>query len=336
MNPKAEARPIVRLADLDDARELARLRWDFTLDDSQSPEEDFETFAESLGDFLAKGMRQGRVAVFVGDVGEKLVANLWVEVVDKVPRPYRSTSAWGYVTNVYTEASFRDSGLGTKILEAAIRWAQLKKLELLIVWPSERSVEFYRRAGFSQNPMLLELGLETPGPSRRIWVTDYDPNWPEMYETEKGHILSAIGAQVVAIEHVGSTAVPGLGAKPTIDIMVGLKRLPDFKRCILPLEEIGYEHAPWAEDADLLQRRYFRKNTDGERTHHLHMTEVGSQFFRKHLLFRDYLRAHPDTAAEYYDLKEQLATDFEFEPIGYTEAKTEFIEGTLRNAGWAG
>lgn len=339
MEDEASAKPVIRLADPDDVAELARLRWEFVLEDTQhAPEQtNFEEFASAVGNFFSNRIEERKLAVFVAEVDGLLVSNLWVEIVDKVPSPNVSMGAWGYVTNVYTEPAYRGSGIGTKILEVAIRWASLKRLELLIVWPSENSVDFYRRAGFSSNPMLMELGLpERFRPSRRIWVTDYDNKWPAMFEKERNLIFDYIGRWVVAIEHVGSTAVPGLGAKPTIDILVGLERLSDFKPCILPLEEIGYEHAPWAEDEDLLERRYFRKETDGVRTHHLHMTEVGSDFFQKHLLFRDFLRKNPDEAAAYYELKKKLSVEFENNTVGYTEAKSEFVESTLRRAGWKG
>lgn len=321
------------MADLDDAPELARLRWDFSPAYGAAPTGDFDSFAASMSAFLAKGIEDSRVGVFVADVGTRLVANLWVEVVEKVPRPGLEKAAWGYVTNTYTEAAFRNTGLGTKILEIAINWAYLRKLELLIVWPSDESTEFYRRAGFDTNPMLLQLSLEESfRKSRRIYVTDYDPDWPEMFSQEGERIGGAIGQWTGAIEHIGSTAVEGLGAKPTIDIMAGLTHLSDYKRCVIPLENLGYEYAPWVDD--LPGRHYFRKTTDGARTHHLHMVEKDSDFFRKHLLFRDYLRDHPDEADRYYELKKKLAVEFEWDTIGYTEAKTEFIEDVLRDAGW--
>jgi GrpB-like predicted nucleotidyltransferase (UPF0157 family) len=323
------ARPIVRLADLGDSEELARLRWDFSPAYGEAPTGDFDSLAASMRIFLARGIEESRLAVFVADVGTRLVSNLWVEVVDKVPRPGLLQAAWGYVTNVYTEPEFRNTGLGTKILENATRWAALRKLELLIVWPSDESVDFYQRAGFATNPMLLELDLEGDllRRSRRMYVTDYDANWPTMFAQERERIQEAIGRWANAIEHVGSTGVPDLGAKPIIDIMVGLEQLSDYKRCVLPLEDIGYEYAAWVDD--LAGRHYFRRTVDGVRTHHLHMVETESDFFRKHLLFRDYLRAHPDKATEYYELKKKLAVEFEWDTIGYTEAKTEFIEAVL-------
>jgi GrpB-like predicted nucleotidyltransferase (UPF0157 family) len=165
-----------------------------------------------------------------------------------------------------------------------------------------------------------------------VEVVDYDPHWPKLFDREKAQILSVIGNRVTAIEHVGSTAVPGLGAKPIIDVMVGIHRLIDAKDCIRPLERIGYEYVPEYE-ASMPERRYFRKGPNEPNKHyHLHMVEHGSEFWKRHLLFRDYLRTHPDTASEYYELKRQLATRYRLNREAYTDAKTFFIESIVSKA----
>jgi GrpB-like predicted nucleotidyltransferase (UPF0157 family) len=166
-----------------------------------------------------------------------------------------------------------------------------------------------------------------------VKVVDYDPNWPLLFEREKAEILSVIAKKVVAIEHVGSTAVPGLGAKPIIDIMVGIRHLSDAQTCIGPLETIGYEYVPEYENA-IPERRYFRKGPSNmpNKHYHLHMVESGSDFWRRHLLFRDYLRAHPHAAGEYNKLKRELAAKYRFNREAYTEAKTSFIESIVAKA----
>ncbi len=133
-------------------------------------------------------------------------------------------------------------------------------------------------------------------------------------------------------EHVGSTAVPGLGAKPIIDIMVGVTRLPDAELHIADLEEHDYEYVPEYE-AQMPERRYFRKPQEGLRTHHLHCVVEGSCFWRRHLAFRDYLRANPETAAAYFALKQQLALRHRTNRVAYTEAKSAFVESILEKAG---
>ena len=109
-----------------------------------------------------------------------------------------------------------------------------------------------------------------------------------------------------AIEHVGSTAVPGLGAKPVIDVMVGLSRLAQAEDRIAALEAAGYEYVRKYE-RQRPERRYFRKPRLGPRGVHLHCVVEGSHFWVRHLAFRDYLHAHPESAAAYYKLKRELA-----------------------------
>ena len=152
-----------------------------------------------------------------------------------------------------------------------------------------------------------------------------------MYEHEKAEILEVIGNIIVAIEHIGSTAVPGLAAKPIIDIMVAVRKLEDAKSCIQPLQTITYEYLPELE-AEMPDRRFFRKGPRGAGTHHLHMVEIGSDFWERHLLFRDYLRVHPEAAQQYSQLKKELAPKFGSDRDAYTDAKTNFIESVVATA----
>ncbi|MCK4478120.1 GrpB family protein [Candidatus Bathyarchaeota archaeon] len=168
--------------------------------------------------------------------------------------------------------------------------------------------------------------------SRRVKIIDYDPQWPLLYEKERCLILDAIGHIVVRIEHIGSTAVPKLGAKPVIDIIVAVNHLSDAKKCIRPLESIGYEYVPEHEDL-MPERRYFHKGKPPKEQHyHLHMVELTSDFWKRHLLFRDYLRTHPEVAQEYFKLKKRLATQYGSDREEYTEAKTSFIESVIAKA----
>jgi len=161
-------------------------------------------------------------------------------------------------------------------------------------------------------------------------VVDYDPRWPLIFEREKTKILGVIANKVVAIEHVGSTAVPRLGAKPIIDIMVGLSHLSDAQGCIEPLKTIGYEYVAKYE-VTIPERRYFRKGPSNvpNKHFHLHMVEYNSDFWKRHLLFRDYLRARPKAARAYDRLKRELAAKYRFDREAYTKAKTFFIESKV-------
>jgi GrpB-like predicted nucleotidyltransferase (UPF0157 family) len=164
-----------------------------------------------------------------------------------------------------------------------------------------------------------------------VVIVEYDPRWPGLYEEERDRILAVAGDWIVAIEHVGSTAVPGLGGKSIIDIMPAVRHLADAEQCIQPLESIGYEYVPEYNEI-LPERRYFHKGPPEARTFHLHMVERTSEFWERHLLFRDFLRAHPDEAREYFRLKKELAARFGRDREGYTEAKTAFIEGIVARA----
>lgn len=154
----------------------------------------------------------------------------------------------------------------------------------------------------------------------------YDPEWPRRFERERLLLEEVFGDREARIEHVGSTAVPGLGAKPVIDILVGLVRLSDAEESSAALAKMGYEYVP-AYESQIPDRRYFRKPRSGAREYHLHCVLEGGELWTHHLMFRDYLRAHPESAADYYELKCDLATRCSKEE--YVEAKGPFIERIL-------
>ncbi|HEY5620667.1 MAG TPA: GrpB family protein [Candidatus Bathyarchaeia archaeon] len=160
-------------------------------------------------------------------------------------------------------------------------------------------------------------------------IVEYDRRWPVHFEEEKAEILAAIGDKVVAIEHFGSTAVPGLGAKPIIDILIAVRHLDDAKECIEPLRQLGYEYRPINEIL-IPGTRYFRRGPSGANTHHVRMVEAESALWHEYLLFRDYLRNHPEEAKKYYELKEELHAKFGKRlPM---DAKKAFIESTITRA----
>lgn len=162
-----------------------------------------------------------------------------------------------------------------------------------------------------------------------VVIVDYDPQWPARFEAERARIALALGSVdgVIAIEHVGSTAVPGLAAKPIIDIMIGVREIAIGERCIEPMESLDYEYRG---DAGIPGRHYFRKGNP--RSHHLHLIEHGSEFWVNHLLFRDELRSHPESAREYEALKRELAERHRFDRAAYTDAKNPFIASALARA----
>ena len=165
-----------------------------------------------------------------------------------------------------------------------------------------------------------------------VVVVPYDPRWPELFEEERVRIEQAIGSFVEEIEHVGSTAVPGLAAKPVIDIMVGVRSLQHSPVLVERLSGIGYLYLPELERVFPL-RRYFQKLRDGRRTHQIHLVErSNSVWWDRHVLFRDHLRSHPEVAEEYASLKYELSGRFREDREAYTGAKTAFISGCVRRA----
>lgn len=140
---------------------------------------------------------------------------------------------------------------------------------------------------------------------------------------------ASIGAYVVDIQHVGSTAIPGLVAKPIIDIAVALRQLEDVEKCIEPLERLGYEYKG---DEGHPGSFFFAKGDPSRRTYYLHMVEWNSESWRSYIRFRDCLRQHKEVAEEYAKLKRELARKSHGDRDLYTPGKAEFIASVLRMA----
>ena len=148
-----------------------------------------------------------------------------------------------------------------------------------------------------------------------------------MFEEEKTRIAIATGIEPEDIEHIGSTAVPGLGAKPILDIMVAVLSLADGESYIRPLQTIGYEYRG---ELGVSGRIFFRKGEP--RSHHLHMAEREGRFWEEHVLFRDYLRIHGEAVRQYDELKRWLMTVFPSNIPAYGEGKSHFINSTITKA----
>jgi GrpB-like predicted nucleotidyltransferase (UPF0157 family) len=162
-------------------------------------------------------------------------------------------------------------------------------------------------------------------------VVPYDAGWPAAFDVERDRIRAALGDVALRIDHHGSTAVPGLAAKPIIDIQISVARLQPMDAYASALEQLGYVHLPYADDA---RCPFFHRLDQWPHTHHVHVVEAGGEEERRRLAFRDCLRAHPDLAREYETLKRQLASRFggtsHDAQQAYSDAKTEFIERALR------
>jgi GrpB-like predicted nucleotidyltransferase (UPF0157 family) len=155
-----------------------------------------------------------------------------------------------------------------------------------------------------------------------------DPGWPVRFEVERVALEGAIGEWVIGgIHHVGSTAVPGLEAKPIIDILVGVRDLGTSRACFEPLARLDYQYAPYLPE----EMHWFCKPDPANRTHHLHLVPVNSKRYRDELAFRDLLRENQDLAEEYAALKCRLAEHFPNDREAYTEGKTNFIRASLNS-----
>lgn len=161
-----------------------------------------------------------------------------------------------------------------------------------------------------------------------IVVVSYDPEWPRCF-AELGHRLrGSLGDVALRIDHIGSTAIPGLDAKPVIDIQISVASFEPLDAYRLPLERAGYIFR--AENPDLT-KRYFRERP-GERRTHIHVRRARSWSEQMSLLFRDYLRAHPADAAQYTGLKRTLADKHRADRVEYTDAKAPFIWNVMMQA----
>jgi len=170
--------------------------------------------------------------------------------------------------------------------------------------------------------------MSESAPDDAISISDPDPAWPEMYTSESAVLSQAFKGRLRDIQHVGSTAVPGLAAKPIIDIMVALDDIvSDHDWIASAVRPLGYQNVPHDEDP---RRLFFMKGMP--RTHHLHVVRFGSWTYWKHILFRDFLIEHPVSAEEYECLKYVLAERCRDDRDAFVEGKEDFVDGILHRA----
>lgn len=164
-----------------------------------------------------------------------------------------------------------------------------------------------------------------------VIIVKYDPKWAVSYESEKLRIENLFKEKNLTIEHVGSTAVPGLAAKPIVDIMIGVENLDMGRTLVKPLQAIGYDYV-FELEKEIPERLFLFRGTVKGHSHHIHITEPTTEFWHDHILFRDYLRNYADVARAYGKLKIKLARRYHTDRVGYGYAKTDFIEDVLAKA----
>jgi len=165
--------------------------------------------------------------------------------------------------------------------------------------------------------------------SRRIEIVPHNPGWAQKYSEEAALLSSIFGGLTLSIHHIGSTAIPSILAKPVIDIMIVVAEIESVEAYNPAMIAAGY--VPRGE-AGIPNRRFFRKDTEEIRSHHVHIYPQGDENIATHLNFRDYLRVHPDEARAYSQLKEKLAEEFRYDSENYTESKTDFVQRVNRLA----
>jgi GrpB-like predicted nucleotidyltransferase (UPF0157 family) len=176
---------------------------------------------------------------------------------------------------------------------------------------------------FDTEPLGLRRG--------QVIVVPYDPRWPILFEESSAELRMALGPSILAVHHVGSTAVPGLCAKPILDVLVSVPNFDDARELFTQLDALGYEFRP---DEEIPDRHYFRRPLGGElRTHHLSLAEPDSRHQRVTLGFRDALRRDPELAAAYARLKLTLARRFPLDRPAYIDGKTQFVKDALAAIG---
>ena len=163
-----------------------------------------------------------------------------------------------------------------------------------------------------------------------VVLRDYDPEWTRTFEAEKKEIMSAVGDNISSLEHIGSTAIHGMLAKPEIDILIGVETLSDADRCIEGFARVGYAYYKRFEEFEP-GRRYFRKSDGIVPLVHVHVYQVASREYQERLLFRDFLRQHPEEAAIYAAYKTSLLQTLGNDRSSYSGAKDRFVLNMLEN-----
>ena len=169
-----------------------------------------------------------------------------------------------------------------------------------------------------------------------IDVVEYDPSWPGRFYAEKQHLLACLpGMLVHRVEHIGSTAVPGLASKPVIDMLVEVGSLDETVKKVVPiLIEQGYDYfwrPSFGDDVPPFYAWFVKRDSENLRTHHIHMVERHFKHWER-LSFRDYLIENPRVAEEYAELKKKLSVQYRYDRAAYTEAKGSFIREVTRLA----
>ena len=242
-----------------------------------------------------------------------------------------------WLTQLFLAPGFTGRGIGTALLAHALEFAE-RPVRLWAFQQNDGARRFYERHGFTairftdgrdneeRTPdVLFELDRPRADP---VALADYSPEWPGMFAAEAALLQEAFLPHAVSVDHVGSTSVPGMAAKPVIDILVGASSTQAIGERMAALRALGYRYVPEFERL-LPQRRYFVKPNRRDARFHLHAVEAPGEFWREQLAFRDRLRSDPGLFTDYLALKRRLAARHAEDRDAYTEAKAAFIRAAL-------
>jgi len=168
------------------------------------------------------------------------------------------------------------------------------------------------------------LGLQTG----KLKFVPYNPEYSKLFKQEKKLLKNAVGNYILDIQHIGSTSIPGIIAKPILDIAIAVNNFEVAKVCIKPIEHLGYIYMG---EYGLARRHFFIRGIHC-RTHNIHMWEINSHDWKRHLFFRDYLIKNPEVAKQYVDLKLKLLEQYQHDRDRYQDGKSSFIESIERLA----
>lgn len=162
-----------------------------------------------------------------------------------------------------------------------------------------------------------------------VVLVPYRHEWEHLFEEEAKLLRSALGDELVSVEHIGSTSIKRMDAKPILDVMIGMVSMDRANAMFGILSNMGYQHRP---NGDLVDRVFFAKGPEHLRTHHLSLTYLNSQFWTEHILFRNALRTNTALAREYAELKRQLARKHGLDRECYTQGKEQFVRNVISMA----
>lgn len=263
---------------------------------------------------------------------------------DRGAKVAHKSHVWG----MYVAPGYRRQGIALALVREVMarveRLSGITQIELFVAVGNPGAAGLYEGAGFERvavhpNSLFVDgryideelLVLRIPEASQVVVIADYSKEWPALFVAEHAHLAALFPG--CAIEHIGSTAVPGLPAKPIIDILVGAASLTDIERRMEALGVLGYEYFPQYE-RDLPDRRFFARMGPKGRICHIHAVVKGSHFWTRHLAFRDELRASTELSSKYAALKRRLAAEFREDREAYSDAKAPFIESVLAGVGY--